>query len=112
VPTNDVLRTLDHRWAVVVVGDAYMHPFELMQVGGIINYREVNERTGWWWLQQLRDRCKRSVWLNPEPERLWGAPTISRIASLIPMYPFTLDGLTEAVDVLRGAKRPAPTVDS
>jgi uncharacterized protein len=107
-PTAEVLAGLDASWCVVVVGDAYMHPMELQQVGGIIDYRAHNHQTGLWWLRQLRERCPRSVWMNPEPPRIWGAPSIHIIRTVFPMFPMTLDGLTEAVDVLRGAKRAEP----
>lgn len=107
-PTADVLKKLDASWSVVLVGDAWMHPFELDQVGGIIDFRTRNEKTGYWWLTQLRQRCPRSVWLNPEPERIWGAPSIHRIRGVFPMFPLTLDGIRDAVDGLRGAKRLKP----
>jgi hypothetical protein len=44
------------------------------------------------------------VWLNPEPKRIWNAPTIRLIRQVFPMFPLTIDGLSDAVDVLRGAK--------
>lgn len=108
VSTEDVLRKVDETWSVVIVGDAYMHPLELQQVGGIIDYRQHNERTGLWWLRKIRERCPKSVWLNPEPERIWRAPSISIIRTIFPMFHLSLDGLTEAIDVLRGAKRAEP----
>ena len=46
--------------------------------------------------------------MNPEPPRIWGAPSIHIVRTVFPMFPMTLDGLTEAVDVLRGAKRAEP----
>jgi len=107
-PTAEVLKEVDERWCVILVGDAYMHPYELTQRGGIINYGARNEETGLQWLQRLRQRCPSSVWLNPESQRVWGAPTIKTIHSVFPMFPLTLDGLTEAVDTLRGAKPNLP----
>ena len=56
------------------------------------------------WLRRLRERVPNSLWLNPEPERIWDAPTIRVIRTVFPMFPLTLDGLGDAVDVLRGAK--------
>ncbi len=85
-----------------------MHPYELTQRGGIINYGARNEETGLQWLKRLRQRCPASVWLNPESERVWGAPTIKTVRTVFPMFPLTLDGLTEAVDTLRGAKPNIP----
>lgn len=110
--TDEILREIDDTWTVVIVGDAYMHPYELIQVGGAIYYDQSNAMTGLKWLQKVRDRCPNSVWLNPEPKRIWDAPTIRLIHSVFPMFHLTLDGLTEAVDVLRGVRpnQPGPPV--
>ncbi len=51
-----------------------------------------------------------SLWLNPEPKRIWGADSVRFIRNVFPMYELTLDGLTEAVDVLRGNKPNLPGV--
>jgi uncharacterized protein with von Willebrand factor type A (vWA) domain len=49
-----------------------------------------------------------SVWLNPEPRRIWSADSVRLVRQIFPMYELTLDGLTEAVDVLRGARPNVP----
>ena len=49
-----------------------------------------------------------TVWLNPEPRRIWDAPTIDMIRRLFPMFELTLEGVEQAVDVLRGAKAVTP----
>lgn len=110
--TEEVLRDIDHTWTVIFVGDAYMHPYELVQTGGSIFYDHNNARPGLGWLQEFRQKCPNSVWLNPEHERIWNAPTIRIIHSVFPMFRLTLSGITEAVDVLRGAKpnRPGPPI--
>ncbi len=64
--------------------------------------------TGLVWLKRFRDRCPDSVWLNPEPRRIWNAPSIRLIREVFPMYELTLDGLTEAVDVLGGRRANQP----
>jgi len=102
--TETVLKRIDATWTVIMVGDAYMHPFELSQVGGAIDYRHNNARTGLQWLQAIRERCPRSVWLNPETPQIWNAPSIATIRSVFPMFPMTLDGIGAAVDFLRGAR--------
>lgn len=110
IETEDVLAKIDATWTVIFVGDAYMHPFELTQVGGAIYYAHENEKTGLWWIQQFRDRSpKRTVWLNPEPPRIWNAPSIRTVRGTVPMFELTLDGLEEAIDVLRGAKTREPS---
>lgn len=107
--THDVLRQLDATWSVIVVGDAWMSPYELTHVGGSIYYYDHNRVPGLTWLQRLREKVPNSVWLNPEPERIWAAESVRLIRDVYPMYRLTLDGLSEAVDVLRGARPNTPT---
>ena len=54
-------------------------------------------------------RVPNSVWLNPEPRDHWNAPTIRIIRRVFPMYELSINGLTEAVDVLRGTRPNRPT---
>jgi uncharacterized protein with von Willebrand factor type A (vWA) domain len=103
-PTKDMLKRVDDTWTVVLVGDAWMSPYELTYSGGALDYYHENPDTGLEWLKRLRRRCPKSVWLNPEPKRIWNAPTIRLIRQVFPMFPLTIDGLSDAVDVLRGAK--------
>jgi uncharacterized protein with von Willebrand factor type A (vWA) domain len=103
-PTKDMMKRVDDTWTVVLVGDAWMSPYELSYSGGALDYYHENPDTGLEWLKRLRRRCPKSVWLNPEPKRIWNAPTIRQIRQVFPMFPLTIDGLSDAVDVLRGAK--------
>lgn len=103
-PTSRVLKRLDHTWSVCLVGDAWMSPYELTHTGGAIDYYHSNQVTGLDWLRKFRDRCPNSIWLNPEPRRIWNAPTIHLIRQVFPMFELTLDGLTEGIDVLRGIR--------
>lgn len=109
-PTAELLKMLDETWSIVFVGDAWMHPYELLTVGGAIDYREQNRTVGLEWLSRLRDRCPNSVWLNPEPPQIWAAPSTRLVRRVFPMYELTLDGLGEAVEVLTGRRpnRPEP----
>lgn len=102
--TADVLKNLDHTWSVVFVGDAWMNPYELTRPGGALDYYHHNNDTGLCWLQRFRERCPNSIWLNPEPQHIWNAPTTHLIRQVFPMFELTLDGLTEAIDVLRGVR--------
>lgn len=104
-PTHEVLKRLDRTWSVVFVGDAWMSPYELTHVGGAIDLFHQNKRTGLAWLEAFRDKCPNSVWLNPEPKRIWGSPSIRIVRQVFPMFELTLDGLKTAVDVL-GGRRP------
>ena len=110
-PTAELLKTLDHTWSVIFVGDAWMAPSELTHLGGAISLNHRNSNTGLSWLMRIRQRVPNSIWLNPEPRERWNAPTIRIIRRIFPMFELTIDGLTEAVDVLRGARpnRPSAT---
>ncbi len=103
-PTSRILKRLDHTWSVCLVGDAWMSPYELTHTGGAIDYYHSNQVTGLDWLRRFRDRCPSSIWLNPEPRRIWNAPTIHLIRQVFPMFELTIDGLTEGIDVLRGIR--------
>ncbi|MEO0592347.1 MAG: VWA domain-containing protein [Myxococcota bacterium] len=107
-PTEDVFREVDATWSLVWVGDAWMAPYELTYPGGAIDLGGAKRRTGIQWLAEFRRRIPNSVWLNPEPSRLWGAESIALVRSVFPMFELTLDGLAEAVDVLRGTKPNQP----
>jgi uncharacterized protein with von Willebrand factor type A (vWA) domain len=105
VPTADVLRRLDERWKLVVVGDAAMHPAELMEPYGNIDPRRHAQTPGIQWLHRLVDHFRRSVWINPEPPREWDYVQSTRaIRRLFPMFHLSVDGITEAVTALVGAR--------
>lgn len=103
-PTGDMLKKLDQTWTVIFVGDAWMAPSELTYMGGAIDYNHRNTICGLQWLQRIRQRVPNSIWLNPEPRRHWNEPSVRVIRQVFPMFELTIDGLTEAVDVLRGTR--------
>jgi uncharacterized protein with von Willebrand factor type A (vWA) domain len=111
VPTGDVLRRLDSRWKVIIVGDAAMHPAELMNPRGNINPRFESETRGIDWLMRIQDHFDRSVWLNPDPPTDWEyTRTTNVIKSIFPMLPLSLDGIQDAVTTLVGSRPSAPGV--
>lgn len=105
VAIADLIRRLDKSWFVVFVGDAWMHPGELMMTSSTFWSYSAGP-AGITCLAKLADAFPRSAWLNPEPQRLWDAPTIDQIGRVFPMFPLTLDGLDDMVDSFR---RPSPT---
>jgi len=105
VPTADLLRRLPSRWKVAIVGDAAMHPAELMDPHGNIDPRRTAQTPGITWLQRIADHFDRSVWINPEAETEWSYVQTTRvIRRLFPMFHLSVDGLTEAVQALVGAR--------
>lgn len=95
---------------VVFVGDACMAPWELTLTGASIDWWDRSSRspetTGVDWLLRFRRHFHATAWLNPEPERFWRHPTIHLISRIIPMFPLTLNGLSDAIKHLR---KPRPS---
>lgn len=105
VPTGDILRRFDERWKVLIVGDAAMHPAELMNPRGNINPRFESETSGIDWLMRIREHFNRVVWLNPDPQSDWDyTRTTKVIREIFPMYSLSLDGIQDAVTSLVGAR--------
>jgi uncharacterized protein with von Willebrand factor type A (vWA) domain len=105
VPTGDLLRRLDERWKCVIVGDAAMHPHELMGRRGNINPRLESDSRGIEWLQAVHSHFKRSVWINPEPADRWErTQTTNVIRQLFPMFHLSVDGIEAAVTALIGSR--------
>lgn len=98
--TADLLIERPKETFLIMVGDAYMAPSELLDPWGAIHYYHHNKTPGVVWLHRLRRRFPRAVWLNPIPERGWGGWTIKIIREIFPMFPLTLDGIENAVDHL------------
>ena len=109
IPTGDVLRTLDSRWKVLIVGDAAMHPAELMNDRGNINPRYQADTRGIDWLMRIQDHFERTAWLNPDPQSDWKLTHTTRvIEQIFPMFPLNLDGIQDAVTSLVGGRRSMP----
>ena len=107
VPVADLLSHSDRDEKLVMVGDALMHPAELLDPGGSMYLYTQTRASGIEWLRRLAHHFRSSAWLNPEPERFWSGTTIEVIASVLPMYALTLDGLAQAVRYLvRGGEKP------
>ena len=107
VPIADLLGNSDRDEKLVVVGDALMHPAELLEPSGASYYYSNNRSTGLDWLRRLGGHFRSAAWLNPEPERYWPGTTIEPIASVFGMWPLSLDGINGAVRYLvRGGPRP------
>lgn len=106
---SELMGTSDRDERLVVIGDALMHPAELMSAGGSIYYYDgdAHGRAGIEWLRLLADHFPHAAWLNPEPRRYWPHTTIEMVAGVLPMWPLTLEGLEGAVRYLvRGGQRP------
>lgn len=99
--TLDLLHKYAHDYKVVIVGDASMSPYEIVQPGGSVEH--WNEEPGSVWLQRLRDTYEKAIWINPIPEEEWEyTQSISMTHQLMEgkMYPLTLKGLEEGMSFL------------
>lgn len=100
---NDLMRRCDSNYKLIIVGDAYMAPYELW-AGSPLSPDEDVRVSGLDCIDLLTRHYPRSVWLNPEPQNRWRGSTIETIAERIDMYPMTVEGLTDAMKHLnRGA---------
>ena len=90
----------------MVVGDALMHPMELLAPDGSLDYWARNATPGIERLGRLARHFERRVWLNPEPPRFWRHQTVEAIRRLFPMFPLSVEGLEDAVSSLVGGRRP------
>jgi len=102
IPTERILRTYGRDYRVILVGDAAMSPYEIVQPGGSIEH--WNEESGAVWMQRLCAAFPRLVWLNPEPAAQWTyTPSTGITRELVAgrMFPLTLAGLDLAIGALR-----------
>jgi len=97
LPLADLLASSDRDEKLVLVGDASMHPAELLEAAGSMYFYTRNPTPGLEWMRQLAEHFRSAAWLNPEPEQYWGQTTIQILARLFPMFPLTIDGLGAAV---------------
>lgn len=100
VRVADLLHELGPECKLVVVGDAAMHPAELLGSGDYEYYAtgQPGEPTsGMKVLTRLADHFRRVAWLNPDPPSYWRGGTAGQISRIFPMFQLTLDGLSDAV---------------
>lgn len=99
--TWDLLNKYGSDYKVIFIGDAMMAPYEVTHVGGSVEH--WNDEAGAVWLQRLKDKFDKVVWINPAPESHWGNGGSLGIIKQIfedEMYPLTLEGLEKAMKQL------------
>jgi uncharacterized protein len=100
--TLELIRTYGPDWRVIFVGDASMSPYELTQIDGSVEYR--NLEPGLAWLNRIFQHFRKVIWWNPEPEHAWEHTRSTQIIlqKLGPrMFPLTLTGIARGIDALR-----------
>ena len=101
VPTLDVLHKYGSDYRVIFVGDAAMSPYELLSVGGSVEY--MSQDTGQAWLKRITNHFDKIAWLNPETPSYWQyTQTIGLIKDIMQghMYPMTLHGIEDMTKYL------------
>ncbi|MCP5151575.1 MAG: VWA domain-containing protein [Ectothiorhodospiraceae bacterium] len=102
IPTMQVLNTYGRTHNLIMVGDATMSPYEIVQPGGSVEH--WNEEPGAVWMERLLHAYPRAIWLNPEPRGRWErTPSITITRELMSdrMFPLTLEGLEQGIRALR-----------
>ena len=102
VSTEWVLKNFGSEYKVILVGDALMDMYELMEKR--YDWR-VNESrySGMDYLKRFREQYPHLVWLNPESPPLysgWWGESYGRIAKVVDMYPLSVSGLERAMKKL------------
>ena len=96
--TIDLIRKYGADYKLIFVGDATMSPYEILSVGGSVEYS--NAEAGAVWINRMLDHFLHHAWLNPEPESVWQyRQSVSIIKDLVKskMYPVTIGGLEKAM---------------
>ncbi len=83
---------------------------------GVLIFSDAGAARGGWnqeridltqqFLQQLKQRVRYVAWLNPMPKSRWDSTSAGEIASLVPMFELSRQGLQGAISVLRGKFTP------
>ncbi len=100
VKMEDIFEQVTPEWKLVLVGDAAMHPSELLGPGDWEYYatgKAGEPRAGIQYMQKLADHFRKSVWLNPDPQNYWKGGTAEALSKVFTMHQLTLDGLGDAI---------------
>lgn len=97
----DVINTYGADYKVIFIGDASMAPYEITHPGGSIEH--WNDEAGAVWMQRLKEKFDKVIWLNPLPEQYWGeGGSLGMTRSLVEnhMYPLSIEGLEAGMKYL------------
>jgi uncharacterized protein len=97
IELKTVLASCDNETSVLIVSDA----------GAARGYRKLERiRATTSCLFQLKRHTTLIAWLNPMPEERWIGSSAEIIANLVLMYEMDKDGLSKAIDIVRGQPLP------
>ncbi|WP_341457134.1 VWA domain-containing protein [Alkalibaculum bacchi] len=92
VKTEWIMQNISSDYKVIIVGDAKMHPSELLDENYYV-YTARDKTAGIDWLKRIKEKYKHIVWLNPSPRpthRLFSNDTYDIIEKMFSMYPLTV----------------------
>ncbi len=93
-----ILLRSDPETRLIIVGDASMAPYELMNPNGAIYFNQNYLQPSIEYLKMLAKTFRHAVWLNPVAQVDWPYTwTIKNIEKIFPMFELSLDGLEKAV---------------
>jgi len=102
IATDDVLKSLNSEYRLLIIGDGTMAPSELTMINGAIEWGMYNEHPGIFWLQRLATHFPFSVWLNPRASQIWRtSTTTTMIQKVFPMFHLSPEGLEQAMQKLK-----------
>lgn len=92
-PMSEVLGEMGEETVVLIVSD-----------GGAArgSFDEERVESTKIWLDNLRESVRHLAWLNPMPNQSWENTTAGEIASFVPMFEMSRQGMNGAIRVLRG----------
>jgi len=102
ISLNELMRTYNSSYKLILVGDATMSPYEIAMPGGSVEH--WNEEAGSVWFQRLITAFPNCVWLNPENPDYWPrTQSIQMTHQLMQgrMHSLTVDGIQQAIDTLK-----------
>jgi uncharacterized protein with von Willebrand factor type A (vWA) domain len=93
IALQTVLAACDNQTSILIISDA----------GAARGYRDLKRiRATTRFLFQLKRYTSLIAWLNPMPEERWIGSSAEIIANLVPMYQMDNNGLSNAIDIVRG----------
>ena len=101
----DIFNEYNANYKVIIVGDAYMSPYEIISEGGAIDFN--NKESGATWIQRLTEHFPHTVWLNPMGKEYWNSSqSIQMVKELMKdrMYELTIGGIGEAINNLMSSR--------
>ncbi|TGK04137.1 VWA containing CoxE family protein [Leptospira langatensis] len=105
IPLKNLFKKHKDDTKVIIVGDAYMAPYELLDPAYGFYHSRFRQETrlpedpesGLDSFKRLKSHFQEAIWMNPEPKRYWDAPTIYELKKVFPMFFLSVDGLEDGI---------------